>query len=258
MLENIFKQRKYGLALGSGGAKGFVHIGVIKALEDLDIEITHIGGSSAGSLVGGLYALWKDINKVENVLLNYDKKSLLKIFSYDVTLSKGVFKGENFIKELDKYLGNTKIEDCSIPFVAVSVDIQSGEKIYHTSGLLKDAIRASCSIPGVFTPYELNSMKLIDGGLVECVPVRATKNIGAKKIIGVNIEGFPDSKEKINLKSLTTRVYHAAMYNLGKSDLELADKQLQFNLSTLSMGELIDNAKKYIKMGYEETINLFD
>ena len=69
MFENIFKQRKYGLALGSGGAKGFVHIGVIKALEDLDIEITHIGGSSAGSLVGGLYALWKDINKVENVLL---------------------------------------------------------------------------------------------------------------------------------------------------------------------------------------------
>ena len=199
MLDDIFKQKKYGLALGSGGAKGFVHIGVIRALEDLDIKITHIGGSSVGSLIGGMYSLWGDIDKIENILLSYDKKALVKMFSYDVTLSKGVFKGKNFMKELDKYLGSTRIEDCPIPFVAVSVDIESGEKIYHTSGLLKDAIRASCSIPGVFTPYELNSQKLVDGGLVECVPVRAIEYIGAKKIIGVNIEGFPDRREKINL-----------------------------------------------------------
>ena len=258
MFDFIFNNKKYGLALGAGGAKGLVHIGVIKALEELKIKITHIGGSSVGSLIGGMYALWGDIQKVESIVLSYDKKRLTELFTTDIGLLHGVFKGEKVLGEIEQYVGNAKISDCKIPFVAVSLDLLNGEKVYHTSGLLKDAIRASISIPLVLKPYELNGRYLIDGGIAECVPIEATKSIGAKKIIGVDIQGFPTMNEKMNLKSLSSRVYKASMFHLGKKDLEFADKRLEFNLSDYTISELIDNREKYIQDGYDETLKLFN
>ncbi len=252
-----FKQR-YGLALGSGGFKGFVHIGVIKALEELDIEVTHIGGSSIGSIVGGMYSLWGNIDKVEEVLLGYDKKKLLDMFSSDIGLLQGVFKGDSFIEELDKLVGNASISDCLTPFVAVSVDINTGEKIYHTSGLLKDAIRASCSIPFVFKPYEFNGRNLVDGGLAESVPVEATKSIGAKKVLGVNVQGFPQNiDDKLNLKTLSERAYRAAVYHLSQKDSALAEKSLLFNFIDMNSMDMVDNAEDLVQMGYKETKKMF-
>jgi NTE family protein len=254
---NFFFKKKYGLALGAGGAKGLVHIGVIKALEELEIEITHIGGSSIGSLIGGMYALWGDINRVEETILSYDKKSLATLFRGDIGLVKGVFKGDAVLEELGQYLEDSRFSDCKIPFTAVSVDILTGEKIYHTKGLLKDAIRASCSIPLVFEPYELNGRYLVDGGLAECVPVEATKELGAKRVLGINVQGFPSKESKLNLKDLSLRTYRASMHHLAKRDIELADEKLYFDLSNYKPGELVDNAEENIKMGYDETIKLF-
>jgi NTE family protein len=253
---NIFK-KKYGLALGSGGAKGLVHIGVIKALEELDIKITHIAGSSAGSLIGGSYALWGDIKKVEDIVLGFKGKDIKKMFTSDIGLKKGLFKGDSALEILDEHLGDAKLSDCRIPFVAVSVDILTGKKIYHTEGFLKDALMASSSIPLVFKPYELNGRYLVDGGLAETVPVEAVKSIGAKKVIGVDIEGVPKSTNKLNLKTLSTKIYNTAFYYQGIKDLRLADKKLQFDLEQFSTEELMDNAEEYIQMGYDETMKLF-
>jgi NTE family protein len=257
---NLFQtKQRYGLALGSGGFKGFVHIGVIKALEELDVEITHIGGSSIGSIVGGMYALWGNIDRVEEMLLSYDKEKLLDMFKSDIGLLQGVFKGDSFIEELDKLIGNASFSDCLIPFVAVSVDINTGEKIYHTSGLLKDAIRASCSLPFVFKPYELNGRNLVDGGLAENVPIEATKSIGAKKVLGVNVQGFQiNNDDKLNLKSLSERVYRVAIYHLSMKDSALADKALQFNLEDMGSMDMIDNPEDLIEMGYKETMKIFN
>ncbi|KUK77485.1 MAG: Uncharacterized protein XD93_0291 [candidate division WS6 bacterium 34_10] len=256
---NLFhSKQRYGLALGSGGFKGFVHIGVIKALEELDIEITHIGGSSIGSIVGGMYSLWGNIDRVEEILLSYDKKKLLDMFKGDIGFSQGVFKGDSFIEELDKIVGNASISDCLIPFVAVSVDINTGEKVYHTSGALKDAIRASCSLPYVFKPYELNGRNLVDGGLAESVPVEATKSIGARKVLGVNIQGLPlDTEEKLNLKTLSERAYRTAIYHLSVKDSDLAEKSLLFNLESMDAIDMVDNSKKLIEIGYKKTKKMF-
>jgi NTE family protein len=257
---NLFQtKQRYGLALGSGGFKGFVHIGVIKALEELDVEITHIGGSSIGSIVGGMYALWGNIDRVEEMLLSYDKEKLLDMFKSDIGLLQGVFKGDSFIEELDKLIGNASFSDCLIPFVAVSVDINTGEKIYHSSGALKDAIRASCSLPFVFKPYELNGRNLVDGGLAENVPVEATKSIGAREVLGVNVQGFPiNNDEKLNLKSLSEKVYRVAIYHLSMKDSALADKALQFNLEDMGSMDMIDNPEDLIEMGYKETMKIFN
>lgn len=250
-------KKKYGLALGAGGAKGFIHIGVIKALEELNIEITHVGGSSVGSLVGGMYALWGDIQKVEDIVLKYDSRDISKLFRSDIGLSKGVFKGDAVIGEVDKYLGNAKLSDCKIPFIAVSVDLLTGEKVYHNQGFLKDAIRASCSIPLLFQPYEFNGRCLVDGCVAEAVPVEAVRSIGANKILGVNVLGVSKSRDRINLKNLSSSVYQASVYNIAKRDLEDADKVLNFNLADIPVSKLVDNAEEYIKMGYDRTKKLF-
>jgi NTE family protein len=252
MFTLLRNKNRYGLALGAGGFKGFVHIGVIRALEELHIEISHIGGSSIGSIVGGMYALWNDIDKVEETLLNYNKKKLAEMFKGDIGLLEGMFKGNSFIEELDKLIGNATISDCIIPFVCVSVDINNGEKIYHTSGLLKDAIRASCSLPLVFKPHELNGRKLVDGGLAENVPVEATKSIGAKKIIGVNVQGYPTEEDKLNLKSLTERAYRISIYHLAKKDISLANDSLTFNLEDIEPLDLVNSSETLIKMGYDQ------
>jgi NTE family protein len=253
----LFKTKRYGLALGAGGAKGIAYIGVLKALEDLNIKITHISGSSAGSLIGGMYALWGNSQKVEDVVLKYDRDKLKEMFKTDISLTKGVFKGDNLLEELEIIYKDSKVTDCKIPFIAVSVDILSGEKIYHTKGLLKDAIRASCSIPFVFEPYELNGRYLVDGGLAENVPVEAVRTIGAKKVIGVDTQGFPNPNERINLKNLGSRIYRASMVFTTQRDVKLADKRVHFELDGLSLEELLDNAKEYINLGYEETMKVF-
>jgi NTE family protein len=254
---NFLFRKKYGLALGAGGAKGFVHIGVIKALEDLNIKITHIGGSSIGSVVGGMYALWGDIRKIEELVLQYNSKDLNKLLRSDIGLSKGVLKGDFVLNELEKHIADAKFSDCKIPFVAVSVDILSGKKVYHTKGFLKDAIRASSSIPLVFKPYEFNGKYLVDGCLAEAVPVEATKYIGGKKIIGIDLSGVSSSNDKLNLKTLGQRVLQTAIYNIGVKDLQDAEKSLCFNLADISMNDLVDNAEEYIQMGYDETMRLF-
>ena len=255
---NFLFRKKYGLALGAGGAKGFVHIGVIKALEKLGIKITHMGGSSVGSLIGGMYALWGNIDKVEEIVLNYDKKEFVRMFRGDIGLANGIFKGDSFLEELGRYFGDAKVEDCLIPFVAVSVDILTGEKIYHTSGLLRDAIRASCSVPLIFKPYELDGRYLVDGGIAECVPVDATRSIGAKKVFAVNVQSFPSNDKVLNLKNLSQRFYKASVMNLAKRDTALADRSVCFDLADESIEDLVDNAEEYIKMGYEKTLKLFN
>ncbi len=257
MFEFLKGKERYGLALGSGGAKGFVHIGVIKALEELDIEITHIAGTSIGSLVGGLYALWGNISKVEDVFMSYDSKRLMDLLGGDIGLTKGFLKGDAVLEEFDKYLGNSTIEDCLLPFTCVSVDILTGEKVYHTSGSLKNAVRASCSIPLIFKPLEDNGRFLVDGAIAESVPVDAVKNIGARKILGVNIQGNPvDDGSKLNAGKISTNVYKTTLYHIAKGNLEKADKKLFFNLSNVSSRDLIEKRKDFIDMGYREAMTL--
>lgn len=258
MFEFLKSKERYALALGSGGAKGFVHIGVIKALNELGIEITHIGGTSIGSLIGSMYALWGDIDRVQEVVLNYDVKTILDMFSGDIGFKNGFLKGDAFMKEIENIIGNATFEECKIPFVAVSVDVLDCEKVYHTSGLLKEAIRASCSIPLVFQPLEINGRLLVDGGIAESVPVEALKKIGARKVFGVNIQGaIVEREKKMNVGNLSNRIYKTSLYHVAKKDLMMADKKLSFNLESIPVKDLIENREEYIELGYSETMKLF-
>ncbi len=184
---------KIGLALGSGGARGLAHIGVVKVLKEHNIPIDFIAGSSMGSLIGALIANNNDMNMVEKLAIQLKRKHWL-----DLTVPKLGFVAGDKVKELVKILTHGKnIEDLSIPLAVVATDIEMGERVVFTQGPVADAVRASISIPGIFVPVKVNGRLLVDGGVMERVPIQAVQEIGADIVIAVDV-GLYDAKLKVN------------------------------------------------------------
>ncbi len=159
---------KVGLALGSGSARGLVHIGVLRAIEDAGIAIDFIAGTSMGALVGAVYAAGK-LNEFEATFQSFDWKKTVSFF--DVVLPKsGLLDGGKVSDLVREHVQSIRIEELPKPFTVVATDIASGEEVTITCGDVIDAVRASISVPGVFTPMRVNDRILVDGGFVNCSP----------------------------------------------------------------------------------------
>lgn len=183
-----------GLALGSGAAYGLAHIGVIKALEKEGITIDVVSGSSMGALVGALWAAGHDGNKLQEIAETIDKKTgFFKLLGFsDFSIAHhGFFKGNKVHHFLAPYLGGMTFQDLKIPLRIVATNLFTAEQVIFRAGKVTDAIRASVSIPGIFRPFQYKSEHLIDGGVVDPLPVRVLASMGVKKIIGVNVLPSP-------------------------------------------------------------------
>jgi NTE family protein len=181
------RKKTVSLVLGSGGARGLAHIGVIRWLEENNFEIKSIAGCSIGSLIGGVYAAGK-LDQLEEwmiALKRIDVVSLLDV----AWVGGGIFKGDKVINTLIELLGDTKIEDVSVPFTAVAADIDAEKEVWINSGSLFGAIRASVSLPLFFTPYDYHGIKLIDGGVLNPVPIAPTFNDDTDFTVAVNLGG---------------------------------------------------------------------
>lgn len=250
-------KKKYSLALGGGGAKGFAHVGVLKALEELNIEISHIGGTSVGSFIGGMYALWKDVSKIEKIAMELDSDELKNLATNYIKINKETEKKDPLLFLIDKYIGDATFDDCILPFVAVTVDLNTGEKVFHTSGSLKHVVRASCSVPFIFGSYEYDGMNLVDGGFTDSVPTEAVRSIGGDKIIGVQLESYqPQKYGKKTFANIQSQTYQSFVYNVAKEDMYLADKKIEFHLERYSVSELFEKRKMIIDVGYQETMRV--
>ncbi|MEX1057039.1 MAG: patatin-like phospholipase family protein [Natronospirillum sp.] len=173
------------LALGSGGARGMAHIGVIKWLEEHDFEIISIAGSSIGALVGGIYAAGK-LDVYHDWVTGLERSNVLRML--DLSFSRaGLFKGEKIITHLSEMIGDIKIEDLPIPYTAVATDINRERAVWLNEGSLFKAIRCSIAVPTVFTPQYHMGRWLVDGGLVEPVPVAPTLSARADLNLAVNL-----------------------------------------------------------------------
>jgi len=178
---------KLGLALGGGGALGWAHIGVIRALEDSGIEIDCVAGTSIGAIVGAAYLASK-LDELEHIAREIDWKRLLRLA--DIQLSgKGLLGGKAVMKEFERIIGALDIAALSRPFAAVAADLVSGDEIQLTSGSLSAAVRASFAIPGVFTPLLHEGRVLVDGGIVNPLPISAVQALGAERVIAVDVFG---------------------------------------------------------------------
>ena len=177
--------KKVGLALGSGSARGWSHIGVIRALTEAGIRVDCVAGTSIGALVGAVYASGK-IDVLEDVVQQLDWKQILSFI--DVVFPKsGLIDGRKIADLVRQYVPEKAIEYLPIPFGAVATDLRTGQEVVMRKGDIIEAVRASISLPGIFTPVRKNRTVLVDGGLVNPLPVRTVKDMGAEFVIAVDL-----------------------------------------------------------------------
>ena len=181
-----------GLALGAGAAKGFAHIGVLEALEEAGVRIDMIAGSSMGAIIGGGYAAGLSVEELSDVALNSNWVDILKLLD-PVFPTRGFIDGAKIKTFLDKLYGEQNIEELPIPFAATTVDILKGDLYVINHGSLASAARASASVPIVFNPMSSGKRVLVDGGMIDPVPIDVVRSMGADYIIAVNVLAFPDS-----------------------------------------------------------------
>lgn len=179
------KQKKLGLALGGGGARGCAHIGVIKAIEEAGISIDCIAGTSIGSFIGGVFATG-NLKKLEKILIETKWKDVIKNFD-PVIPKKGFFEGKKFEKLLNQIISKPDFKNIQVPYAAIATDLLSGEEVVIKSGNIIKGIRASVAIPAMITPAKIKNRYLIDGGVVNPLPVNVVQKMGADVIVAVDL-----------------------------------------------------------------------
>ncbi len=219
------KPAKVALVLGAGSSKGFAHIGVLKILESNKIPIHMIIGTSVGSVVGSLYAYGYDAFQLQKMSFSIEKGDIV-----DLTIpDNGFIKGEKLEEFVNKTLKYTPIEKLKIPFYAVATDIQNGQEVVFGKGNTGTAVRASCSIPGVFRPVKISDRMYVDGGVVSPVAVDAAKRFGADIVIAVDISTevehtFPGNTVETILQSLNIMYSKLESVQLSQADVVIKPK----------------------------------
>jgi len=219
------KPAKIALVLGAGSSKGFAHIGVLKILESNKIPIHMIVGTSVGSAVGCLYAYGYNAFELQKMSFSIEKGDIL-----DLTIpDNGFIKGEKLEEYINKTLKNTRMEKLKIPFYAVVTEITNGQEVILGKGNTGQAVRASCSIPGVFRPVKIADKVYVDGGVVSPVAVDAAKKFGADIVIAVDISAgvgrtVPENTIETILQSLNVMYSKLASTQLCNADVVIKPK----------------------------------
>lgn len=216
---------KIAVVLGAGASRGFAHIGVLKVLEANRIPVHMIIGTSAGSFVGSLYAYGFDALQLQTMALSIQKGDIIDITVPD----NGFIKGDKLEEYINRTLKNTTIEKLRIPFYAVAASIPDGKEIIFGMGNTGKAVRASCSIPGVFRPAKISDKMYVDGGVVSPVAVDAARRYGADVVIAVDISADLDIKTPVGtietiLQSVNIMYSRLAAAQLARADVVVRPK----------------------------------
>jgi NTE family protein len=264
------KRRTIGLALGGGGARGCAHVGVIKALAEANIPIDFIAGTSIGSFVGGVYSAG-DIKALEEFLLKIEWKDVVKYLD-PVMPKRGLFEGAKFRKIIDQLIPKSDFKYARVPYIAVATDLLTGKEVRIKSGNIADAIRASIAIPGIFTPFKKRNQYLVDGGVINPLPVSVVRDMGADIVIAVDLnhsfmkeKPVPKNTDQSKFLKWVTPDWPTIIDVIENSMFVMQDEITQKNLivnkpeiliqPTLHASSIFDfhQAKKMIDAGYAIT-----
>ena len=235
------------LALGGGASKGFAHIGIIKVLKENNIPVKVVTGTSAGSIVGSLYASGMSPDRLE-----LEAEILGKTDLVDLTLSSsGFIKGEKLQNYINQKVGNRPIQQLPIKFAAVATDFESGKAVAFNRGNVGQAVRASASIPNVFQPTMIGGRRYVDGGLSQPVPVSAAKKQGANFIIAVDISARPVKNVNQGFFSYLDQTFNVMSIPLLQH--ELGQANVVIKPQVLEMGSIggFDQKRHAIQLGEE-------
>lgn len=274
---------KVGLALGGGGARGLAHVGVLKALEEHDIPVDLIVGTSMGAIIGALYAQDPDANRVrtkvlqlldsgilkgsgfqlkqrleriaKNRLIGPPVEHLVRLYTvYQYATRDHIFQDEAIREALSQLFEDKRIEDLSIPFASVAVDLVTGERVIFDRGPVRRAVLASASIPGIFPPVRWRDRQLVDGAVLSLVPINAAYALGSDLVIAVDVSPVLDQTPRIGNASeilircddLTARAFNAT--RLAEADIVISP------LHTHSSWSDFARSRDLIDTGYSGTL----
>ncbi|MGD7043573.1 patatin-like phospholipase family protein [Jeotgalibacillus proteolyticus] len=238
---------KIGLALGSGGARGFAHLGVLKVLRDENIPVHMVAGSSMGSLVGAMYCAGHELEDLYRLAHTFRSK-----FFVDLTIPRmGFISGEKVKQFIKLFTHQKHIEDLDIPLSIVATDIVKAERVVFTKGPVDVAVRSSISVPGIFVPEKVDGRLLVDGGVIDRVPSSVVRDMGADVVIGVDVSQVKRNAEistiyDVIMQSIDILQSEVLRYKLSTADVLMSPKVEQFG------GKTFQQAADIILLGEEE------
>lgn len=249
-MESEKKDLKIGLALGGGSALGFAHIGVLRALEENEIYVDYITGTSAGAIIGVLYAFGIPLWEIEK---EAKKVNLAKIMKFTPS-PLGVISNTALKDILRKYIDKYDLADAVIPTAVITTDIETGEEIVLKKGDAIKAVLASSCLPGLFPPIEMESRLLVDGGITENVPISPLKNMGAEIVIGVNLQKYRSYEKPKNAMGVISNAFSMINHRISEiTDHKNVDFLIEPNLSDFYMND-VKKWKDISDIGYAKTL----
>lgn len=250
---NIFKKqtlkekRDLGLALGGGAVLGAAHVGVLRALKEAEIKPGYITGTSIGAFVAAFYAFgktWEEIKDIASELKWMDITG--------ISLSRfGLLSNEKLGELIVKHIGDKNIEDSEIPLAMVATNAASGKKVVMDKGSVANAVMASTCIPGIFKPIEDGEEMLVDGGVVENVPIDTVREMGAKYVIGVDLNAKHTYQKPDNILDVIINSFHFVLMTAAALQTEDADLLIKPDLSSFSRSDM-NQIEKLMKQGYKD------
>ena len=265
---------KVGLALGAGAARGLAHIGVLEVLEREGIPIDMIAGSSIGALVGAVYAQGRSISQMKSLAIEWGAKRV-SLLADPALLKTGLIRGRKIENALKSIIGDVEFGDLRMPFACVATDIDTGEEVVIREGAVWKAVRASSSVPVLLTLAKREGRYLVDGGLVNPVPVSVLKAMGADFIIVVNVlsanKNTKEAKEP-NIFSVIMKTISIYSYRIIESSLKGADVVIEpdttnvafldfhraeecIQLGELAAQDLIPEVKRRYSARFQDTLS---
>lgn len=247
------KPRKLGLALSGGGSKGFAHVGVFKLLEECTLMPDIISGTSAGALMGVLFADGYSANEIKEMFLG---REFSEFAEFQVPKS-GFFNSKRFRYFLKRQLRAKTFEELKIPLVVVATDLDHGISQEFRSGSLVDAVTASCSIPIIFSPVTINGVHYVDGGLFRNFPVSTIRD-ECERVIGVNVSPLIPQKYKQTILHIAERSYHYMFRANTLEDRELCDVLIEAEEFGSYKTFDLENVETICNTGYEAAVRAFE
>lgn len=184
--EKVIHKPRLGLALSGGGARGLIHIGILKVLKQHEIAVDYIAGTSMGGVIGAGYAVGMSPTEMENIACEVLHIQNILRFIDPALPDGGLIRGQKLLEFFKRHIGEREFADLNIPLALVAVDLNTAQEVVLKEGSIALALRATTAVPGIFTPLEFNRWRLIDGGVLNNLPVDVLKQMGADKVIAVN------------------------------------------------------------------------
>lgn len=251
-MEATPKPYKIGLALSGGGAKGFAHLGVFKLLEESGLKPDIISGTSAGSLMGVLFADGYSADEIKNMFIGREFSEFAQL----QIPKSGLFNYDRFQEFLKRHLRSKRIEDLPIPTVIVATDLDRGCSHEFSSGPIVEAVTASCCMPIVFSPVLINGVHYVDGGLFRNFPVSTIRD-ECEYVIGVNVSPLIPQRYKQTLLHIAERTYHYVFKANAIEDRELCDILIEAKEVGLYKTFDLENINLISEIGYEAAVKAF-